>query len=127
MSELSTAGRTPDDAVSRRELLLSTGAAGAVVMVGHAAAQEKLDPPRPREATEPGRGGLLYPQQNRHRSVFDLSGLWRFQPDPKEEGESKGWFKALPAPRAIPVPCSWNDLFDDARDHLDLAWHLTEF
>jgi beta-glucuronidase len=32
----------------------------------------------------------------------------------------------LPAPRQIAVPCSWNDLFDDARDYLDLAWYLNK-
>ena len=30
----------------------------------------------------------------------------------------------LPAPRPIAVPCSWNELFDDARDYLGLAWYL---
>jgi beta-glucuronidase len=58
--------------------------------------------------------------------VLDLSGLWRFQLDPQEEGEAQGWAKALPAPRMIPVLCSWNDLFDDARDYLGLAWCQTE-
>ena len=60
------------------------------------------------------------------RNLLDLSGLWQFQLDPKEEGEAQGWFKALPAPRPIPVPCSWNDLFDDARDYLGLAWYWRE-
>ncbi len=55
-----------------------------------------------------------------------MSGLWRFQLDPQEEDEGAGWTRALPASRMIPVPCSWNDLFDDARDHLGLAWYQTE-
>ena len=83
-------------------------------------------PPCRRGRPRAGRGGLLYPQQNQLRNVLDLSGLWQFQLDPKEEGEAKGWFKALPAPRQIAVPCSWNDLFDDARDYLGLAWYLNE-
>ena len=29
-------------------------------------------------------------------------------------------------PRLIPVPCSWNDLFDDAREYLGTAWYLTD-
>jgi beta-glucuronidase len=70
--------------------------------------------------------GLLYPRQNRHHSVQDLAGLWQFQIDPNSEGEAAAWFDGLPAPRSIPVPCSWNDLFDDARDYLGLAWYLTE-
>jgi beta-glucuronidase len=71
-------------------------------------------------------GGLLYPQQNLLRNVLDISGLWQFQLDPKEEGEAQAWFNALPSPRMIPVPCSWNDLFDDARDYLGLAWYRHE-
>ncbi len=76
------------------------------------------------EAAEPG--GLLHPQQNEVRNLLDLSGLWDFQLDPAEKGEAAGWFKTLPAPRPIPVPCSWNDLFDDARDYLGLAWYRRE-
>jgi len=70
-----------------------------------------------------GRTGLLRPQQNQHRNVIDVSGLWEFQLDPNGEGEALAWYKALPAPRPIPVPCSWNDLFDDARDYLGVAWY----
>ena len=70
--------------------------------------------------------GLLFPLQNQIRNVLDISGLWQFQLDPQEQGEAKGWFNALPAPRQIVVPCSWNDLFDDARDYLGLAWYLNE-
>ena len=116
----------PDDALDRRDLLRGAAAAGAVALASHAVAQEKPELPRPRQAPEPGRGGLLYPRQNQYRNVLDLSGLWQFQLDPEEEGEAKDWFKALPAPRPVPVPCSWNDLFDDARDYLGLAWYLTE-
>lgn len=70
--------------------------------------------------------GLLYPQQNHVRNMLDTSGLWQFQLDPREEGEVQGWFNALPAPHPIAVPCSWNDLFDDARDYLGVAWYLNE-
>jgi beta-glucuronidase len=69
--------------------------------------------------------GLLYPQQNAHRNLVDLSGLWQFQLDPGKEGETACWFEGLPMPRTIAVPCSWNDLFDDARDYLGLAWYRT--
>lgn len=70
--------------------------------------------------------GLLHPQQNQVRNVLDTSGLWQFQLDPGEEGEAQSWFRALPAPRLIAVPCSWNDLFDGARDYLGVAWYLNE-
>jgi beta-glucuronidase len=117
------------DSMSRRDFvsLAAVAAAGAETLRGgDAVAQIPSASPIPRNATPSGRGGLLYPQQNQFRNLLDLSGLWEFQMDPQEEGEAQGWFKALPAPRQIPVPCSWNDLFDDARDHLGLAWYLHE-
>ncbi|MGD9616542.1 MAG: sugar-binding domain-containing protein [Alphaproteobacteria bacterium] len=114
-------------AISRRDLLSATTMAGAASLVGglaSAQAQPQTDTPLPRQRPGPEPGGLLYPQQNQFRNVMDLSGLWEFQLDPREEGQARGWFSALPAPRPIPVPCSWNDLFDDARNYLDLAWYL---
>ena len=66
----------------------------------------------------------LYPQQNAHRNLFDLSGLWSFQLDPQEIGEENGWFRGLPAPRSIAVPASWNEQFEDTRDYLGVAWYL---
>lgn len=118
-------------AMSRREFLSRTAAAGVVMTAGtlpegQPGVQLALSAPISGSAIAPGHGGLLYPQQNQARNVFDTSGLWQFQLDPKEEGETQGWFRALPAPRPIAVPCSWNDLFDDARNYLGLAWYLTE-
>lgn len=118
-------------AMSRREFLSRTAVAGVVTMAGtlsdgQSGTQLGLAAPISQSAIASGRGGLLYPQQNQVRNVLDLSGLWQFQLDPKEEGEAHGWFRALPAPRPIAVPCSWNDLFDDVRDYLGLAWYLTE-
>lgn len=109
------------DGASRREVLLAGMVAGgaALPMAGQAA-------DRPGGVVTAGRGGSLRPQRNRFRDVLDTSGLWRFQLDPGDEGEARGWFRSLPAPRPIAVPCSWNDLFDDARDHLGPAWYLTE-
>ena len=95
----------------------------AALLGEQASAQSPSSSPSTQEEARLARG-LLYPQQNQVRNVLDISGLWQFQLDPKEEGEAQGWFKALPAPRPIPVPCSWNDLFDDARDYLGLAWYL---
>lgn len=85
----------------------------------------KAAPPE-RSAPRGSRVGTLQPRQNAHRNTFDLSGLWDFQLDPKDEGEGARWFERLPAPRAIAVPCSWNELFDDARDYVGLAWYWTQ-
>src|SRR5207248_2162437 len=113
--------------LSRRDFLSLTAIASAATLApAHVMAQTKSDSQRPQSAIAPAFGGLLYPQQNSIRNVMDLSGLWQFQLDPKEEGEAQGWFKTLPASRPIAVPCSWNDLFDDARDYLGLAWYRHE-
>lgn len=117
---------TQPSGVGRRRILLGTaGASAALHLVGRAAAQGQPGA-QPQGAASHGPGGLLRPQQNAFRNMLDLSGLWRFQLDPREEGEAQGWARALPAPRFIAVPCSWNDLFDDARDYLGLAWYQTE-
>jgi beta-glucuronidase len=67
---------------------------------------------------------MLYPQQNDIRNLLDLSGFWDFQLDPEEAGEGEGWFNWLAAPRAIAVPASWNEQFQDTRDYLGVAWYL---
>jgi len=121
----------PTREMSRRDFLETTRAAAlgaAALGAGSASAHSLGTPaaPEPAPAAAASRGGLLYPRQNQHRSVLDLSGFWQFQLDPKDEGEAARWFSGLPAPRTIAVPCSWNDLFDDARDYLGLAWYRTE-
>jgi beta-glucuronidase len=68
---------------------------------------------------------LLYPQQNLYRNLLDLSGLWSFQIDPDDIGEKQGWALALPKPRSIAVPASWNEQFEDTRDYLGTAWYVT--
>jgi beta-glucuronidase len=67
--------------------------------------------------------GRLFPRQNQVRNLLDLSGVWEFQLDPDDRGEREDWYDALPEPRPIAVPASWNELFDDARDYLGLAWY----
>jgi beta-galactosidase/beta-glucuronidase len=115
------------DGMSRRDFLSLAVAAGTATLAGtHAMAQTRADAPQTPDTIMPASRGLLYPQQNQIRNVLDICGLWQFQLDPKEEGEAQGWFKALPAPRPIAVPCSWNDLFDDAHNYLGLAWYWHE-
>jgi beta-glucuronidase len=117
---------SPSDALSRRDFLQKTTAAGiGAAALGSSDAHAAPQAARPAAGpSTPSRGGLLYPQQNQTRNLLDLSGLWDFQLDPKEEGEAAGWAKELPAARQIAVPCSWNDLFDDAKNYLGVAWYL---
>jgi beta-glucuronidase len=69
---------------------------------------------------------MLYPQQNDKRNVLDLSGFWDFKLDPEGIGEDEGWFNGLEAPRTVAVPASWNELYQDTRDYLDMAWYVLE-
>jgi beta-glucuronidase len=74
-----------------------------------------------------GRPTLLYPHESATRRTRDLSGLWKFKLDSRDEGEAAGWSNGLSDARFIPVPCSWNDLFDDAKRYCGTAWYETEF
>ncbi len=66
---------------------------------------------------------MLYPQSNRYRELFDLSGVWDFAVDPSDEGEKEGWSKGLIENTllSIAVPGSWNEQFTtDDFDGLDI-------
>ena len=69
---------------------------------------------------------MLYPIQNDKRNKLDLSGIWDFQTDPDEEGESNGWANGLKAPRPMAVPGSWNEQYEDLFGYLDLAWYARD-
>ena len=117
--------RGRDRGLSRREAM-TVAAVGATTMMATAApgaAPVAISVARP---TDP-RFTPLYPHESTTRSVRDLSGLWRFRLDPKDVGESERWCDGLTNTRSIPVPCSWNDLFDDAADYFGAAWYETEF
>lgn len=112
--------QTGATAMTRREAFGLAGAAAAIAAAGPVRAQVS--------APFPGEGpSLLYPHESTTRSTRDLSGLWRFRLDPKNEGEGGRWFDGLTDARTIPVPCSWNELFDDARNYTDAAWYETGF
>lgn len=125
-------GNTEVEGLSRREFLKGVGlaggaaAAGSGTLLGAEAGGEWRAFEQPAESGQARISAAMRPQQNEFRNVMDLSGLWQFQLDPKGEGEQAGWNRALPAPRMIPVPASWNDLFDDAADYLGFGWYAHE-
>src|SRR5262245_24413110 len=88
--------------LSRRNFLEATAAGVGAAALGTASAAAEGRAAPSGAAARPI--GLLYPQQNAHRNLLDLSGLWQFQLDPKNEGEAARWFERLPAPRTIAVP-----------------------
>jgi beta-glucuronidase len=109
-------------AITRRKFVgYATAAAGAAMV--EPGSSEALKPAVVSEQNTVRSVGLLKPQQNAFRNLIDLSGIWEFQIDPEGEGEAKGWPERPPKSRPIAVPCSWNDLFDDVRNYLDLAWY----
>ena len=120
------------DGISRRDFLVSVGAAGGAAaagpnaLLGASAAPEVAQEGPAVEGEQAGLLGAMRPQQNAYRNVMDLSGFWQFQLDPKGEGEQANWKDGLPAPRVIPVPASWNDLFEDAANYLGDAWYSHE-
>ena len=100
------------------------GALGALGLAAAAAAESAPATAAPATQGEPT---LLYPHPSATRTTRDLSGLWRFKLDARDEGVAARWFDGLAADaRTIPVPCSWNDLFDDAALHFGPAWYETE-
>lgn len=111
--------------LSRRQALGSLLTAGSAA-VALAASTDAAAAVQPASQPGPSEPSLLYPHPSRTRATIDLSGLWRFKLDPDEVGETQGWSAGLSETRAIPVPCSWNDLFDDARMHFGPAWYETE-
>jgi beta-glucuronidase len=70
---------------------------------------------------------MLYPQSNRFRQLFDLSGFWEIRFDRENAGERLGWNTGFPDGRPIAVPASWNEQFAELRDYLGTVWYQTRF
>ena len=71
---------------------------------------------------------MLYPQLNRFRELFDISGIWEMAVDNEDIGEGKGWYKQIPNnTRPISVPGSWNDQYDDIHNYMGTVWYFKRF
>ncbi len=74
---------------------------------------------------------MLFPQQNDHRTVYDLAGYWRFLPDPADTGDSEEWFsRPLPdSAMLIAVPGAWNEQLAERglKNYVGCAWYETLF
>ncbi|MBY0010846.1 beta-glucuronidase [Paenibacillus typhae] len=73
---------------------------------------------------------MLFPKDTLTREIKDLSGIWRFKPDPGNQGREEEWFKSpLQATIPMPVPASYNDITQDAalRDHIGDVWYEQTF
>ncbi len=71
---------------------------------------------------------MLYPQNNSCRTVFDLSGIWKFKVDPNKIGESENWFEGFESNIDIAVPGSWNEMLEEEGllDYNGNGWFLTK-
>jgi beta-glucuronidase len=110
-----------DEALTRRTFL---GVAGGIALSAGAVRAESGSRPQLRPAANPTK---LYPHESPTRATRDLSGVWKFRADPERIGENQGWQNGIEQHRRIPVPCSWNEIFDDLRNYTGGAWYQTEF
>ncbi|SMP50756.1 beta-glucuronidase [Anoxynatronum buryatiense] len=69
---------------------------------------------------------MLYPQLTGSRNLINLSGIWNFKADYKEEGYVNHWYvEGLKEYELMPVPASYNDISVDAklRDFVGDVWY----
>lgn len=71
---------------------------------------------------------MLYPIMTTSRHLVDLNGIWNFQLD-HGTGFAEEWFShPLQESIPMPVPASYNDLYDGTtiRDHIGWVWYERE-
>jgi beta-glucuronidase len=71
---------------------------------------------------------MLYPIMTTSRELIDLNGIWNFKLD-HDTGLAEGWFQhPLQETIPMPVPASYNDLYEGAefRDHIGWVWYERE-
>ena len=120
--EVDESSERSSDGISRRAFF---GATGAMALTGMAASTvEAQSTTSLQPLASPTR---LYPYESPTRPTRDLSGVWQFRADPDRVGEAQGWERGNQHDRVIPVPCSWNEIFDDLRNYTGGAWYQTEF
>lgn len=74
---------------------------------------------------------MLFPQQNAHRSVLDLSGFWALLPDPDDEGVDSRWYRDRLGREAmtVAVPGAWNEQLAERglMNYVGVCWYETTF
>jgi beta-glucuronidase len=71
---------------------------------------------------------MLYPIMTTSRELVDLNGIWNFQLDSGTGFEEKWFGRPLQQAIPMPVPASYNDLYEGAefRDHIGWVWYERE-
>lgn len=72
---------------------------------------------------------MLYPIENRYRTIKKLDGFWHFKIDEKDQGKEKGWSTGITDGILLAVPASWNDQTQDEflRTYLGSGWYEKRF
>lgn len=72
---------------------------------------------------------MLYPQNNRCRTVLDLSGFWEIKVDSDDAGSDKGWMHGFTRDAFIGVPGSWNEQLAEIglMNYIGTLWYQTRF
>ncbi len=72
---------------------------------------------------------MLYPQNNRCRTVFDLSGFWEMKADPDNEGIKKDWINGFESDAFVGIPGSWNEQLAEIglMNYIGKIWFQTTF
>lgn len=56
---------------------------------------------------------MLFPIQNKFRSIIELSGFWKFKVDKEKKGEENNWHNGFDSDIEIAVPGSWNEQLEE--------------
>lgn len=72
---------------------------------------------------------MLYPQNNRCRTVLELSGFWKVKADLHDQGIVKGWMAGFEPDAEVGVPGSWNEQLSELglMNFTGAVWYLTSF
>ena len=72
---------------------------------------------------------MLFPQNNRCRTVLDLSGFWDLKADPTDHGLDKGWSSGFDADTFVGVPGSWNEQLAELglMNYIGTVWYQSQF
>ncbi|UCD37246.1 MAG: beta-glucuronidase [Fidelibacterota bacterium] len=72
---------------------------------------------------------MLYPQNNRCRTVIDLSGFWDLKVDASECGLEEGWSEGITSDICAGVPASWNEQLSELglMNYIGSVWYQKHF
>lgn len=67
---------------------------------------------------------MLYPVENKYRSIKNLDGYWLFSADKKDLGKQSGWQNKIGGDiRELGVPASWNEQANDLYNFHGKGWY----